>query len=111
MRRPAGRAATIEDIRQHLLTCALGGNGRFPPYVAILRMEDGLPKLLTRPALDALCARLTMQPEAGAAPAGAAGIHWPVPCMLQVRGHAEALPSQGCCLAGVINRLDAGFSK
>ena len=91
VRRPAGRAATMDDARQHLLTCALDANGRFPPYVAIMRLADGLPKLLTRPALDALCIRLAAQLEAGAAaPEGAGGAQGPMPCMLQVGGHPVA---------------------
>lgn len=79
MPRPAGRSS-MEEVRQHLLACAVDESGRCPQYVAIMRGPDGLPKLLTRPALDALCERLEGAAEAGEA----SGRAEDAPCVLQV---------------------------
>ena len=58
--------ASFADVRAHLVACALdGATGRCPPFVAIMRLADGTPKLLSRAALDALCDRLAAQLEAG----------------------------------------------
>lgn len=75
--------ASMEDVRQHLLKRSLETHGSHPVHVAILRLHDGTPKLLTRPALDALCERLAVQQAAG----GLAGTHElsQLPCALQVR--------------------------
>lgn len=79
VQRSAGRAS-LEDARQHLLACAPGPAA---PYAAIMRLADATPKLLTRPALDALCARLEAQ-----AAAGGRGDPAHTPVLLQVRGFA-----------------------
>lgn len=78
IQRSAGRAS-IEDVRQHLLACSQDGSGRAAPYTAIMRLADGTPKLLTRPAFEALCDQL-----AAAAEAGELGNPSRTPCMLQV---------------------------
>lgn len=80
VQRPAARAS-IQDVRAHLLSCAMDDSGRYPPFVAIMRGADGLPKLLTRATLDALCERLS----AGAEEGGSSGAAEGTPCVLQVR--------------------------
>lgn len=58
--------ASFADVRAHLVACALdGATARCPPFVAIMRLADGTPKLLSRAALDALCDRLAAHLEAG----------------------------------------------
>ena len=79
VQRPAGRAS-LADVRQHLLACAPGPAA---PFAAVMRLADGTPKLLTRPALDALCARLETQ-----AAGGERGDPAHTPVLLQVRARA-----------------------
>ena len=81
VQRPAARTK-MEDVRTHLLSCALDDRGRYPQYVAVARSADGMPKLLTRANLDALCERMSAAAEAGDEAEGA-------PCVLQVwqEGH------------------------
>ncbi|PSC76497.1 disulfide-isomerase like 2-2 [Micractinium conductrix] len=75
VQRPAARTK-MEDVRTHLLSCALDDRGRYPQYVAVARSADGMPKLLTRANLDALCERMSAAAEAGDEAEGA-------PCVLQ----------------------------
>ena len=73
--------SSFADMRAHLVACALdGATGRCPPFVAIMRLADGTPKLLSRAALDALCDRLAAQLEAGER-----GDPQHTPALLQVR--------------------------
>ncbi|KAL4458963.1 hypothetical protein ABPG75_013828 [Micractinium tetrahymenae] len=79
VQRPVGRSSW-EDVRVHLLSCALDESGRYSHFVAVMRGPDGLPKLLTRAALDELCARLDAAAEAAEA---AGGVVEGAPCTLQ----------------------------
>lgn len=91
--------ASIDSVRQHLLACAAcdggGGDGgtaargRPLPDVAVMRLADGLPKLLTRPAFEALCDRL-----AAAAAAGERCDPADTPCLLQVTPPPAPCPLQ-----------------
>jgi len=91
VQRPAARAS-MEDVRAHLLSCAVDESGRYPPFVAIMRGADGLPKLLTRAALDALCERLGAGAEEGGSSVAAEG----TPCVLQVRVDFLECRAFGC---------------
>ena len=93
VQRPASRASW-DDVRQHFLTCALDSHGCYSQFVAILRMEDGLPKLLTLPAFDALCDRMAAEREAGEP-----GPRDQTPCLLQV---GAACRVQQRCVTGLI---------
>lgn len=111
--------AGFDDVRAHLVACALdGATGRCPPHVAVMRLADGTPKLLTQPALDALCARLTAQLEAGErgdpqhtpAVLQVRRAHWGVGVPCRAPNHAPLCTSGwGCavaCPAGLV-RLPA----
>eukprot|EP00887_Chlorella_sp_A99_P006712 scaffold3.g6712.t1 len=63
VQQPAVRT-TLEEVRAHFLRSALAGRG---DCMAIARMADGLPKLLSRQAFAELCARLEEQLAGGAA--------------------------------------------
>lgn len=83
--------ASMEDVRQHLLSCSLDSHGAYPQHVAVMRLQGGVPKLLTRAALGALCQRMAAELEAGEA-----GAPEHTPCVLQVgRPGRPAVPNEG----------------
>lgn len=85
VQRSAGHSSW-DDVRVHLLSCALDENGRYPQFVAVMRGPDALPKLLTRAALDELCSRLDAAAKESEASGGTVE---GAPCTLQVGGEAE----------------------
>lgn len=92
MQRQQSGGTTLPAVRQHFLKYAAATNASSYPAgpVAVARLADGLPKLLSQQDFEALCDRLEAALASGEAADDA-------PCVLQVGRVAGLCPVKSFC--------------